>query len=233
MLFFLPTVENMLYTDFEDIVSQQRMARYLIACADDKRRAITLYRANIRLSNELFSILCMFEVAIRNSIDKHHKNKWGANWLFDATQVRGGFLRSAGCERSLENVQKVIAKLGASYSHDRAVTGLMFGFWTSQFATKEFAAAGSSLLNILPARPFGTNQTKVFKKLTSINHIRNRIAHHEPICFTAPTVISTVYAEQQYNQIIEVLQWLGINPTSFLFGIDGFLRKKELVDRLT
>ena len=222
----------MLYSDFEELISSKRMAKYLIACGNSTRKAMTLYRANIRLSTEVFSILCLFEIALRNHIDKHYRLKFGNNWLFDATRPGTGFLQSVGCEKSLESVGKVIANLGVTYSPDKAVAELTFGFWTYQFASKEFAAAGSSLLNILPGRPFGTNHTKVFKKLTSINRIRNRIAHHEPICFGVPNAISTQYAEQKYNQIIEVLHWLGINPTSFLFGVDGFLQEKRYIDGL-
>lgn len=94
----------------------------------------------------------------------------------------------------MSSVTNVIANLGLNYAHDKAIAELTFGFWTFQFASKEFAAAGSTLLSILPGRPFGTNHTKVFKKLTSINKIRNRIAHHEPICFGTPLSISTLYA---------------------------------------
>ena len=222
----------MLYSDFEELISRPRITKYLTACGNNTRKAMTLYRANMRLSTEVFSILCLFEVALRNRIDRHYRLKWGNNWLFDATQSGTGFLHAVGCEKSLENVEKVITNLGVVYSPDKAVAELTFGFWTYQFASKEFAAAGSSLLNILPERPFGTNHTKVFKKLTSINRIRNRIAHHEPICFGAPHAISTQYAEQKYNQIIEVLRWMGINPTSFLFGVDGFYREKRYIEEL-
>ncbi len=222
----------MLYSDFEELISTPRMAKYLAAYGNNTRKAMTLYRANIRLSTEVFSIFCLFEVALRNKIDRHYRFKFGNNWLSDATQPRAGFLQSVGCEKSLESVKRIIDNLGAAYSHDKAVAELIFGFWTYQFASKEFSAAGSSLLNILPGRPFGTNHTKVFKKLTSINRIRNRIAHHEPICFAAPLAISTQYAEQKYNQIIEVLHWLGINPAAFLFGIDGFPREKRYIDGL-
>ena len=220
----------MLYSDFEGLISSPRMNKYLTACGNNTRRAMTLYRANIRLSTKIFSILCLFEVALRNKIDKHYRMTLGNNWLFDAAQTGTGFLQTVGCEKSLENVQKVISNLGTSYSQDKAIAELSFGFWTYQFASKEFAAAGSSLLNILPGRPFGTNHTKVFKKLSSINRARNRIAHHEPICFAIPHSISTRYAEQKYDQIGELLIWMGISPRAFLFGVDGFLSEKRLID---
>jgi hypothetical protein len=126
------------------------MAKYLTVCRNNTRKAMTLYKANIRLSTQVFSILCLFEVALRNRIDRHYRLKLGNNWLFDATQPGTGFLQSVGCEKSLESVEKVITNLGVAFSPDKAVAELTFGFWTYQFASKEFAAAGSSLLNILP-----------------------------------------------------------------------------------
>jgi hypothetical protein len=222
----------MQYSDFDRIITVPRMAKYLTACTNDTRKAMTLYRANIRLSTEVFSILCLFEVALRNAIDKHYRGTLGHNWLFNAVQPVTGFLNGVGCERSRENVENVIASLGLNYTPDKAVAEFTFGFWTYQFASKEFAAAGSTLLNILPNRPFGTNHTKVFKKLSSINRVRNRIANHEPICFGTPLSISTAYASGKYSQVLELLSWMGISSRSFLFGIDGFLREKQAIDQL-
>jgi hypothetical protein len=204
-----------------------------MACGNNTRKAMTLYRANIRLSTEIFSILCLFEVALRNAIDTHYRGKFGNNWLYDAIQPSTGYLHAVGCEKSLNSVENVIANLGVYYTHDKAIAELTFGFWTYQFASKEFAAAGSTLLSILPARPFGTNHTKVFKKLTSINKIRNRIAHHEPICFGTPLSISSAYSTQKYEQIKEILHWMGTDTKAFLYGIDGFQQEKQHIELLS
>jgi len=120
----------------------------------------------------------------------------------------------------LKSVQDVILKLNANYTPDKAIAELTFGFWTYLFGSKQFAAGGSILLNIFPTRPFGLNHTGVFKKLSSINRIRNRIAHHEPICFGIPLSIATTYSAQKYNELVEVLQWMGIDTGSFLYGVD-------------
>ncbi|HUB62297.1 MAG TPA: hypothetical protein VL978_16390 [Puia sp.] len=123
------------------------MIKYLSACGNNTRKAMTLYRANIRLSTEIFSILCLFEVALRNATNVHYRGTLGNNWLFDAAQP-GGFLHATGCEKSLESVEKVIANLGVFYTPDKAIAELTFGFWTYQFASKEFAAAGCYLYRL-------------------------------------------------------------------------------------
>ena len=164
----------MLYSDFERFMSNPRMAKYCAACGNDSRKAMTLYRSNIRLSNEIFAILSLFEVALRNAIDAHYRKNKGTNWLLDSAQLRSGFLHAVGCERSLKSVEKVIADLGANYTPDEAIAQLTFGFW----------------------------------------------------------MISSAYAAQKYYQILELLQWLGIDARQFLYGIDGFRQQKELIDSL-
>ena len=116
--------------------------------------------------------------------------------------------------------QEAIQKLGIEYTHDRLIAKFTFGFWTYQFASKEFAAAGSTLLNIFPKRPFGTNQKTVFKSLNKINDLRNRIAHYEPICFDG-TKICIDRTKRRHDLMLELLGWLGYDSARLLYGIDG------------
>ena len=60
----------MKYSEFEDIISQQRMRKYLLACNNESKRAMTLYRYNLKLSQEMFALISCFEVTLRNRIDK-------------------------------------------------------------------------------------------------------------------------------------------------------------------
>ena len=155
-------------------ISQPRYARYLTACGEHSR-ALELYKANIALSQQLYGIIGIFEIILRNSIDRHMAAKKGANWLEDAVD-NGGYLDiSPRCEDSYHSVQEAIYKLGAQYTHDRLIAKLTFGFWTYQFAPKEFAASGSTLLEIFPKRPFGTKQKQIFQSLITISAIRKAL----------------------------------------------------------
>ena len=40
----------MKYTEFESIISPERMRKYNVACGGNKAKAMTLYRYNLRLS---------------------------------------------------------------------------------------------------------------------------------------------------------------------------------------
>jgi len=220
-------------SQFHTAISLTRFVRYLSACENNKRQALRLYRANITLSQKMYAVIGIFEIILRNSIDRHFIIGKGNNWLADAVQP-GGYLDIAiGCEDAYHTIQEAIYKLGVDYTHDRLIAKLPFGFWTHQFAAKEYAAAGSSLLNIFPNRPFGTNQKKVFKTLIKINDIRNRIAHYEPICFDKATGrISTGYTEKRYLLILELLHWLGCDTRKILFGIDHVPNAIEVIKQL-
>lgn len=79
------------YLEFERILSVKRMERYKNATNGDTRKAMALYRYNLRLSQEMFTIVSCFEVALRNAIDNLLVPTLGENWLKDSIQDNGIF----------------------------------------------------------------------------------------------------------------------------------------------
>ena len=213
------------YTDFERIMSVTRMSRYLIACGNNSRKAMTLYRKNLRLSQELFTIICCFEVALRNGINRHYSSLYGNDWLRDSVST-GGIFDNSGCRRAKDVINNMLAKLSNNYTPSKLITEMDFGFWRYLFAQPQFNAGRQTLLRIFPSKPPSSqtiqyNHTFVFHQLEQINRIRNRIAHHEPVCFLSGSpVINTTYARQQYNLILQLFQWMNIDEQSLLYGLD-------------
>lgn len=80
---------------FEIAISAKRLARFITACNGNRGKALLLYKTNIRASQALFSILSIFEVVLRNEIDKHYRVKFALQnngndeWLLAETQNRG------------------------------------------------------------------------------------------------------------------------------------------------
>ena len=218
---------------FQETFSQPRFDRYLSANGKDPTKAVQLYRANLRLSQKMYTILSLFEVALRNSIDKHYSKKFGPDWLL--TQVQpGGFFWQKGCETSRNNLWNTIGKLGNPFSNDRTVAAMNFGFWRYLFNSKEFAAGGSTLLQIFPNRPKGKNHIGFFDDLSYINFVRNRIAHHEPICFqsSAVSVASSFYAKTMYSLILGFFFWLDVPAKVLLAEVDYVNEEIALIDGL-
>ena len=50
----------MKYLDFEDVNSHDRLRKYVQVCSNDTKRAMTLYRYNLKLSQELFVLIGCF-----------------------------------------------------------------------------------------------------------------------------------------------------------------------------
>ena len=135
---------------------------------------MTLYRYNLRLSQEMFTIISCFEVVLRNRIDKE----------------------------------------------------MEFGVWKYMFSNAAYALMGQRLLRIFPNKPTSSRQhrydnTYVFQELDYINKLRNRIAHHEPICFARPNaVIDTSYVLNQYARMMKLFQWTNVDGASLVYGLD-------------
>lgn len=196
----------MRYKGFEAIMSNDRLRRYVTAMGTDTRRAMKLYRLNLRVSQEVFTIISCFEVALRNAIDKHYKVRWGKDWLRDAASI-GGVLNNPKCGKTPQMINDTVAELGSNYTHPALIAKMKFGFWRYLFARHQYTAFGSTLLTIFPNKPKSSPvhhyaNAFLFGELEKINGIRNRIAHHEPICFSyGLPVCDTTYARQHYRLI--------------------------------
>ena len=229
----------MRYDDFERIVSAERLQRYLVACGGDKRKALTLYRYNLLVSESLFSIVSCFEVALRNAIDNHLKANHGADWLRDSVMVGGIFDLPVLKKTSdiIVNAYKRVMRDGG-YTHSKLLAEMEFGIWKYMFSPVQYRQTGMNLLSIFPNKPRSTrlvqyNQKTIFNELDKVNSLRNRIAHHEPICFTkGTTAFGTSYIEATYNKILTLFDWLDIDVKSYLYGIDHVMQSCEKIKSL-
>ena len=214
----------MRYSDFEKVMSSARMSRYLAATGNDSRKAMTLYRKNLQLSQEMFTVISCFEVALRNKINEHYVFQHGNDWLRDSIN-HGSFFSVAQCANTKRLIRKSLGKLNV-YTHPKLLATFDFGFWRYLFAQPQFFAGGQTLLQVFPSKPTSTiaiqyNHTYIFTQLQLINEFRNRIAHHEPICFQpGSTLINTTNTLQQYNLILQLFQWMNINESALLYGLD-------------
>lgn len=226
----------MRYCEFEELMSPQRIGRYYLSCNQHSLKTLSLYHANIRLSQAFLPVLSYFEVVLRNRIDLHYRVRFmqqsgNPDWLLSAA-LPGGFFMKAGCLSSAEKILQGHARLGARYTHDRLVAELSFGFWKFMFAGKQYNAGGNSLLGIFPHLPPRCNQTFIYQKLKRINSIRNRIAHHEPICFGMNNAISASYARSHFQEMIDILDYMNIDSRNLFRGFKGVLEEAIYIDSL-
>ncbi len=224
----------MRFSDFETALSPKRLNRYLAATAGNRAKAQYLYRLNLQLCQEMHGQLGLFEVTLRNAIDRHYANQFAdPNWLINQCGPTGMFsnaalLRSRFLSRSV--ILESYKKLGSRGDPDALLASLNFGIWCYLFAPIEFRAGGQTLHQIFPARPRGVNTTLIFNHLEKLRFLRNRIAHHEPIIFDAAGV-NTNPAKNAHQILCEKITWLGYEPAKLFSGLDHTRKWFGLIEK--
>lgn len=229
----------MKYCEFEHFFSQKRLNRYLLACDGDKRKAMTLYRYNLRLAQELLTIVSCFEVSLRNAIDDILVPQFGGEWLKDSVS-EGGIFTDPILHKTNRTISEALQKLKSQgiYSHSKLLAQMDFGMWKYMYSPLQYNLTHQTLMGAFPYKQRSTpqlhiNQSYIFNELDKINTLRNRIAHHEPLCFpTGQSVIYTSYIRVEYQKIQTLFSWMGIDSSSMLYGLDHVTKVCDRIDNL-
>lgn len=229
----------MKFSKYEQVLSSKRLKRYKDAYCGNTRKAMALYRYNLRLSQEMFTIISCFEVALRNAIDNILVHRLGNEWLKDSAQKNGCF-DNPQCSHTQKIILKAYNGLikRSIYSHSKLIAEMEFGVWKYMFSAPQFRATQQCLLKVFPQKPVSSatqqyNHTYLFNELDKINSIRNRIAHHEPICFRKNTsVVDSSYVLKSLTRIQTLLYWMGIDADDMLFGLNHVKSICNKIDNL-
>lgn len=206
----------MKYEEYEKALSKPRLDKYKTACKGDKNKALILYRYNIKLCQKLYGVLGVLEVVLRNSIDEHFKAQLSdSNWI--ENQATRGFLLGSQSEIFKER-DKLINN--GKYTPDKLVASLSFGTWTFMLSKNCYKNSGKTLLKIFPHKTLGMNQSDIYRELDRIRLFRNRIAHHEPLCFDRSGSIYVDYVQYIYDLIIKYIQFMDYQTSEILFGVE-------------
>lgn len=208
--------------DLPIVISAPRFATYLQATGNKKADALTLYEWNLELSAAFIVPLQVCEVAARNGVVEVLELVHGANWPWS-----NGFIRSLPVPKKQwhYNPQADLRALAARLpTSGKIVAELKFAFWEKTFTAGQDARLwGPHLHTAFPGVPVGapiaTARANAFAALEAIRHLRNRIAHHEPI------FSRNIAAE--YQRIHDVIHWR--NPTAAAW-MDRVQRVTALID---
>ncbi|MBQ8337071.1 MAG: Abi family protein, partial [Bacteroidaceae bacterium] len=97
------------------------------------QRTLQLYHHNLKLSQRLFGVIGMFEIALRNAIHNHYSQQFNdKDWIVNSTAP--GMLLAYDA-KELSDAQNEYKKKGI-YSADKMVATFNFGFWTYLFTKK-------------------------------------------------------------------------------------------------
>jgi len=118
---------------YEKIFSSQRMKKYFDHYPTNEEKAIVHYQSNIELSESFYSILSIFEVALRNSLNRELTNHFGTeDWYLKMESVPG--LRNL--KNSINTAKKHIANRNEIITANKVVAELTLGFWVRLFNPK-------------------------------------------------------------------------------------------------
>jgi hypothetical protein len=201
------------YKTSQKLYSVPRINKYARACGGNKRKTMQLYRLNLRLCQKFYGVLNIFEVVLRNAVNDHYATYFtDSDWIVNQAKAGGLYAHEQDEIRITANDYK---KRGI-YNNDKMVSALTFGYWTHLFSKKRYKLGGKTLLKIFPKKAKGLNQADVYEDLTHIREFRNRIAHHEPICFDGNGNISTAFARRHYQLICDYISYFGLHPNDVI-----------------
>jgi hypothetical protein len=164
------------------------------------------YKQNILQSEKCYILLCIFEVALRNAIDSHFKNKISTDWL------NSNILHNDTKRRIIEAKNKILLRREI-LTHDKVIAELAFGFWTSLFRKSYATLIRIQDINyIFPNMPRKNekliNRNILDKKLNHIRKFRNRVFHYERI------INKEEYINIE-NDIFELLEYFDVEISNF------------------
>ncbi len=164
-------------------LSDARFARYLADCGGKEVAALKLYHWNAQASQAFYLPLQMWEVALRNRLNRFLIWKYNDKWPYDSRCIRN--LAGPEQRRLEETKQRQAQKRGVDpVPTDALVADLSVGFW-SGLLLKSYEVPyawrpNANLVRIFPHDPkIGReNASEICERLLVL---RNRIAHHEAI----------------------------------------------------
>lgn len=166
------------------VLSAPRMGTYEVAAGQGPEHpaSLELYAWNAQISAAFLAPLHICEVAIRNAVSDAIEAQHGHRWPWAQ-----GFERSLPSppmsynpRRDLQNSRR------SAHTTGQVIPELKFVFWQKMF-TRRFDQRiwSKSIFNVFPnldkSKTVRQARNHIYSELDSIRHLRNRIAHHEPI----------------------------------------------------
>lgn len=185
---------------FNKVFSDERMRKYFAAHAIDESLAIAHYQFNIEISESFYPCLSVFEVALRNAINRELIMKFGTEEWYNHFSTTAGLSKLT---KEIAIAQSQISKRHELVTPSKVVAELTFGFWTRLFNTEFELILWKDLRRAFPYLPKAKRQRKqVSAPINNFRNFRNRIFHNEPICWNLDKLAET------HDQIITVLGWI-------------------------
>lgn len=191
--------------ELTESLSPSRLSTYMKAAGFNSEYAFKLYLYNARLSKAFLFPIHILEVTLRNRMHKIFSGMFSPNWPYDT-----GF-KALLTPESLSSLDKAISR-SKSGPVESIVAELTFDFWSNLFRREYGAAVWETKLGTLfPGARY--KRTDVQRIVSKINHLRNRIAHHEPIISLNASALHTLILEILEAMCTSTAEWVKHHST--------------------
>lgn len=204
-------MDTFFYKKIEDIFTQSRLSVYRKDGVDDET-CLARYLYNIEICKSLYPALHIFEVTLRNSIDITLSYYTKVQNWYDVLIIDNE------SKNKIEEAKRKNKKHGKSITHDRIISELTLGFWTSFLTTRYSQYAFQSVIikkcfkNISSQNRNIKALQKIFEKMRLL---RNRVSHYERL-------IHWKDLKDQHSQLLECIKWLNVESYEVVKEIDCF-----------
>ena len=205
---------------YEKVFSNERMSKYYIKHGDNCEKAVLHYKLNIQISEAFYSLLSVYEVALRNSLNRELTDYFNTTeWYVNISTISG--LNNLKSNISL--AQKHIAKRHEIVNGNKMVSELTMGFWVRLLNAEYERILWKPLRKAFPyIEKVNKQRNKISAPLNKIRDFRNRVFHHEPILWNIDKV------QEMNDKIILVLGWINSNLPEFVNELN---RVPEIIEQ--
>lgn len=178
-----------------DIISKQRLVKYLRASGYDEEKALRLYGWNIEISESFYPLLSAVEVCLRNIISSQMIALYGNEWWESdkyLDQISNG-------KRIVFAARDKIRREGRVTS-GKMIAELNFGFWSKMLLPRHKDVFWNNFRKCFRNLPDEITYEIFYELCDKVCNFRNRIFHHEPI-FSRDI-------SKDYQEIMELIKWL-------------------------
>lgn len=204
-------MNKLTFANIEKSISPERLATYKTDGATNEV-ALARYIYNIELCKSIYPILNIFEVTLRNSIDRALEK------FFDLKEWNDVMLLTETERRMIDEAKTKIVQKNQEYSHDRLISQLTLGFWVALMGKKYNSQKFQFFIikNIFHGCPSEQKSTAaVQKNLNEIRFLRNRIAHHRRISHWKDL-------DQKHDLILDFIRWMSQEMHKIAVNNDTF-----------
>lgn len=161
-------------------LSAPRSGTYITATGGDPVKAVELYGWNARVSAAFMLPAHFAEISTRNAAADVLERVYGARWPWNPTFEAS--LPNTGLYNPRRDVQKTRQR---NLTTGKVIAELKFVFWQKLFTGRNDIRLWQPHIAwafpYAPSMPAASLRDRIYQDLDVLRHLRNRLAHHEPV----------------------------------------------------